>query len=221
MPTSGGKKVTTGCFSIPGSSYTGRLRRVALILGDRGGSLSVGSKETMMAELNCDLDRAHSPQIAASALHLPFIEGIFQTILFTDVIEHIPRGTEPQALKEIRRCLKKEGRLILSTPNDILVFKLLDPAWWLVKHRHYQTEKIAGLLESAGFETRRSFCSGGVFQIAELFVHYFIGLPIYRMLGVLPPSISWLNRKVDNEYDRASSKGYTLFVEAFASPNEK
>jgi len=221
MPTSGGKKVTTGCFSIPGSSYTGRLRRVALILGDRGGSLSVGSKETMMAELNCDLDRAHSPQIAASALHLPFIEGIFQTILFTDVIEHIPRGTEPQALKEIRRCLKKEGRLILSTPNDILVFKLLDPAWWLVKHRHYQTEKIAGLLESAGFETRRSFCSGGVFQIAELFVHYFIGLPIHRICGVLPRSISWLKRKVDGEYDLASPKGYTLFVEAFASPNEK
>ncbi|SRR6266566_1727347 len=220
MPTSGGKKVTTEGFSIPGGSYTGRLRRVALILGDRKGSLSVGCKETRMAELNCDLDRAHSPQIAASALHLPFMEGIFQTILFTDVIEHIPMGTEPQALKEIRRCLKRGGRLILSTPNDTLVFKLLDPAWWLVRHRHYRTNSIAGFLEGAGFDLRRSFCSGGVFQMIELLLHYFVGLPVYKMCGVLPPSIGWLNKKVDSEYNRASRGGYTIFVEAFASPNE-
>lgn len=54
------------------------------------------------------------PNVQADASRLPFADKIFDTIVCLEVLEHLP---PPQAaLREARRLLKPEGRLIISTP---------------------------------------------------------------------------------------------------------
>lgn len=48
---------------------------------------------------------------------LPFQNSSFDIIFFCDVIEHLYPWKVLLILNEIKRCLKKEGLLILSTPN--------------------------------------------------------------------------------------------------------
>ena len=54
------------------------------------------------------------PDVICSALGLPFAAEVFDTVVSTEVLEHVP---EPRlALREMRRVLKPAGRLILSAP---------------------------------------------------------------------------------------------------------
>ena len=56
----------------------------------------------------------HGGDIVGSALELPFKNNSFDTVLSTQVIEHI---TEPQIMiKEVYRVLRKNGCLILTAP---------------------------------------------------------------------------------------------------------
>jgi SAM-dependent methyltransferase len=54
------------------------------------------------------------PDVISSALHLPFADGAFDTVVSTEVLEHVP---EPlRALHEMARVLKAGGHLVLSVP---------------------------------------------------------------------------------------------------------
>jgi len=68
---------------------------------------------------------------------LPFDDNTFDVVTLWAVIEHIPIGYELATLKEIKRVLKPGGYLFLSTMNKNFLSNLLDPAYWLVGHRHY------------------------------------------------------------------------------------
>jgi SAM-dependent methyltransferase len=107
----------------------------------------------------CDLD--HQP--------LPFDDGRFDLVLMTEVLEHVfapPSGV----LKEVRRVLRPDGRLILSVPNIAslpnrlrLLFgvthlehpdqQMNKDASWGHGHLHeYTRREIAGLLTGVGFQ---------------------------------------------------------------------
>jgi 2-polyprenyl-3-methyl-5-hydroxy-6-metoxy-1,4-benzoquinol methylase len=75
----------------------------------------------------------------AGALELPFADNTFDTVVSWEVIEHIPKHTEPQMFKEVARVLKPGGHFYLSTPYDSFSSKASDPAWWLIGHRHYSS----------------------------------------------------------------------------------
>jgi SAM-dependent methyltransferase len=54
------------------------------------------------------------PDVVSSALDVPFSDNTFDTVVSTEVLEHVP---EPlRALKEMQRVLKPGGHLVLSTP---------------------------------------------------------------------------------------------------------
>src|SRR3989344_3079864 len=72
-----------------------------------------------------------------TAEKLPFKNRSFDTVIFFDVIEHIPAQTELKCLKEIYRVLKPKGILILSTGYKHPIGVLFDPAFWAFGHRHY------------------------------------------------------------------------------------
>ncbi len=58
--------------------------------------------------------------IAASLTHLPFRDEIFNQIVCSEVLEHIPDWKE--ALKELHRVLRMYGVLIVSTPNVLSLY---------------------------------------------------------------------------------------------------
>jgi len=89
--------------------------------------------------------KAH-PNIIADVLHLPFKDGVFGEVVFADCVEHLPIFSEHQAFSEIERVLNPEGRVIVSTPNDTLIAKLLDPFYWFSGHRHYNGKTLSSLL---------------------------------------------------------------------------
>jgi SAM-dependent methyltransferase len=60
------------------------------------------------------LSERSQPDVISSALQIPFKPGAFDTVVSTEVLEHVP---EPlRALTEMRRVLKPGGHLVLSTP---------------------------------------------------------------------------------------------------------
>lgn len=53
--------------------------------------------------------------VVGDAGRLPFVSSVFDFVLFTEVIEHLPDPSE--GLSEIRRCLSAKGRALITTPN--------------------------------------------------------------------------------------------------------
>jgi len=55
----------------------------------------------------------------ADVKHLPFEDNIFDVIVCSEVLEHVS-GYE-QAIKEFKRCVKPDGHIVLSFPNEFAV----------------------------------------------------------------------------------------------------
>jgi len=106
-----------------------------------------------------------------TAESLPFKNASFDLVIMLEVLEHIPKNTEAQALKEIHRVLSPGGTLILSTPNFRLINCLLDPAW-LAGHRHYRLSFLKNLFSSQGFEIEKTYLYGGFWEMFRMVPHY-------------------------------------------------
>lgn len=72
--------------------------------------------------------RPTDPVVKMSAQNLGFKSASFEAVILQDVLEHLP---EPAwALTEIRRVLKPDGRLYLTTPNRCSILNFVsDPHW--------------------------------------------------------------------------------------------
>lgn len=105
--------------------------------------------------------------IQAKANNLPFDSNTFDTVVFLEVIEHLPTGSESKALGEIYRVLRPKGHLILSTPNNHPISILMDPAFFLIGHRHYSLRKIEALLKKSGFRVVKVFQTGGMVRLIK------------------------------------------------------
>jgi ubiquinone/menaquinone biosynthesis C-methylase UbiE len=143
-----------------------------------------------------------------SALVLPFQDNYFDIVTIFDVIEHIENNTEVTCLKEIKRVLKSDGTLIISTPNNNFLAKILDPAWYL-GHRHYSRAKLQKLLVKSGFGVDSIDYGGGFYELVSMDLLYFFKW-VFRMEI---PFKQWFDRKRDLEY--LKDKGFvTLFIQA-------
>ncbi len=131
-----------------------------------------------------------------NALDLPFSDKSFDTITMLDVIEHIPKNTESICLKEIRRVLKPDGYLILSTPNAHILSILLDPAFFLIGHRHYTKKDLTKLLEKSGFKILKTKKVGGVFRLSVSLVEI-IYKHLFKKKYIVPDVIK---EKIEQEY---------------------
>ncbi|MCK4730631.1 MAG: class I SAM-dependent methyltransferase [Candidatus Aenigmarchaeota archaeon] len=111
--------------------------------------------------------------VYGSVLELPFNPNSFDTVLSTQVLEHVP---EPKRmLKEAYRVLKREGYLILTAPMT----------WGLheIPNDYYRYTKygLKYLAESVGFEIVyiKARCGfwGAIGQRISSWVYYFRGTP--------------------------------------------
>lgn len=76
--------------------------------------------------------------------HIPFAQDSFSVATCLDTLEHIPDGKEQEALAELYRVLKKDGRLVVSVPSIRLPLEEKH-------HRHYTPEAITEKMKLAGF----------------------------------------------------------------------
>ncbi len=147
--------------------------------------------------------------VEANILEDNFPETSCDVVTMFDVIEHIPKGTEPEVLKKIYKMLKYNGKVVISTPLENKT-KFFDPAWYLKpRHRHYTKEHLVELLVDAGFQIEKIYTRGGFFEMASMFLFY----PFKWILNMEIPGKKWFDKKREEEYKK--DDGYvTLFVVA-------
>jgi glycosyltransferase involved in cell wall biosynthesis len=96
--------------------------------------------------------------VRGSAFALPFKDAIFDCIISSQVIEHIPY--DAALFREIERLLQPGGRLIIGTPDyATLGWQIIEPLYGALlpggyrdEHiTHYTRESLTGILQGYGF----------------------------------------------------------------------
>lgn len=109
----------------------------ALDLGSGDGAFSIPLVKKDLNVISADLSHTRLEGIKTAnrklaecdALTLPFKDNSFDTVLFVEVLEHLPnKKAQEEALKEFIRILRPSGRLILTTPNKT-VYKHVVRLW--------------------------------------------------------------------------------------------
>jgi len=103
----------------------------------------------------------HITFIIGDAHKLPFKTRSFDLILCTETLEHL---TDPrQALLEMKRVLKKNGKAIISMDTGNLLFKIIWFFWtktkgkvWQNAHLHeFNVGLLENLIKKSGFKIRK------------------------------------------------------------------
>lgn len=136
--------------------------------------------------------------VVSNAEVLPFKKHSFDTVTIMDVIEHVPQGTESQVFSEIYRVLKPNGTLILSTPNRHIVSILLDPAYFLIGHRHYSVNKLKDMLLEKGFIVTNTRLVGNLWEL----VFHNIELLVKHLLKKSFTKPTWVMQAISQGYNK-------------------
>src|SRR5215813_13954974 len=62
-------------------------------------------------------DKCYFREVEKTEKHLPFPQGFFDSVFASEVIEHVPDVAT--FIAEIKRVLRKDGTLYLTTPNGV------------------------------------------------------------------------------------------------------
>lgn len=111
----------------------------------------------------------NQPDVVGSALDIPFEDGCFDTVVSTEVLEHVPDPL--RALREMFRITKPGGHLILTTPM-----------YWPrheIPHDYfrYPYDGLLHLLQESGYETVRMFNRGNAYAFLGQVVQH--ALPVF------------------------------------------
>jgi len=113
----------------------------------------------------------------ASGQHIPFKDGMFNTILTTSVLEHVE---EPKKMfNEMYRVLKKGSYLILTTPCQ---YGLHEQPYDFFRYTKYSLRMMA---EKSGFKVVEIRPIGGMLVIVNQLIMKYISLFFYIILEKL------------------------------------
>lgn len=135
--------------------------------------------------------------VADVSQKMPFADNTFTKIALFEVIEHIPPKHEQKALREIFRVLKPGGKLVLTTPHANWFSTLLDPAWWVIGHRHYRANWLVTLLAKLGYEPVQAFVKGRIWHALSVFLYY----PM-KLIHIEKLTAGFMPGLVQREFDR-------------------
>ena len=144
--------------------------------------------------------RVEGVTYVGSALDMHMIgDGQYDTVICSTVLEHVPRPF--QAVKEMRRVLKKDGIILLSVPHMSRLHE--------IPHDYFRFTEygIREMLEKQGFtilqlDVSGSFLSFCAHQFSTVFVCLFWRVPLLKQISfllnkylvVLP--VSWIEGKI-------------------------
>jgi ubiquinone/menaquinone biosynthesis C-methylase UbiE len=117
--------------------------------------------------------------VVCAAEHLPFKEKTFSKVSSVSVLEHL--YNDKQAIKEISRVTKQNGRVFITVPNT---YKRMWPFLWLPYYladkrsghlRHYSEEDLVNRFKEAGLTVREIRYSAHLIKIAQIFLERVFG----------------------------------------------
>jgi 2-polyprenyl-3-methyl-5-hydroxy-6-metoxy-1,4-benzoquinol methylase len=112
-------------------------RGTVLDLGAGDGAFTAPLTQRGQRVVACDLSRSrlknlncYTPELVeCDALAVPFKPAVFDTILFIEVLEHLPgRDAQRRLLAELGQALKPGGAIVLTTPNRP-VYRIMTRLW--------------------------------------------------------------------------------------------
>ncbi len=103
---------------------------------------------------------------------LPYDDGTFDLVTAFDVVEHM--DDDLAGLKEFRRVLRPDGRVLIIVPTFMFLWGVQDE---VSNHRRrYRLPELRSVLEQAGFEIERSTYANITFFLPILVVRKFMRL---------------------------------------------
>jgi ubiquinone/menaquinone biosynthesis C-methylase UbiE len=139
---------------------TGWFSKFSAERGANVTSMDLGENLLAKVALKCKSER-----IVGSILEIPFQDNVFDYVISSEVIEHVP---DPfKAMQELFRVLKPGGSMVLTTPNKVWYFAILVANTF--KLRPYQ-----GLENWTGwYEMKRKLQRIGFTDIRQSGIHLF------------------------------------------------
>jgi SAM-dependent methyltransferase len=205
-----------GCHDGAGTSAFGTRAKLAVGIDTDVAAIGFGRKRFRSVRL-----------AAASAAALPFSDGAFDCVVFSEVLEHVPSELETQCIAEIRRVLRPGGALILTTPHNG-TFAWLDPLEMKPQlrrlgatirrrveqvkgHKHYRLDELSALLNPY-FTIQKVERTGKALYPLAYWGHL---LPLG--LGQIPPLVRIWQRMMDYDYGREYGRSaYNICIVATA-----
>ena len=169
------------------------------------GSRPYDSYFTHMKMISCDFDsRRGVVDVECPATDLPFADASFNSILCTEVLEHVP---EPrQAWREFYRVLQSGGRALVSVPM-----------WWPAHELPYDFYRypehgLRYFAESTGFRVLRLIPRGGIYALIGQII--MLGFSRYFPTRVLRTFWNLFFLKLDaKRLNPSMTLGWTILVE--------
>lgn len=122
--------------------------------------------------------------------HLPFPDHTFDLVLATDIIEHV--DADHQALQEIFRVLKPQGKAIITVPAFKILWGLQD----VVSHhkRRYRMNELIKKIEHANFRIKEKFYFNYILFFPILIARKLIQLFRIHLDSENQINATWINR---------------------------
>lgn len=157
----------------------------------RGVVLDVGAKSDERARweslsdniteyYSLDIERAPSLAIQGDATRLPVASESVDTVILSEVIEHIRTVDLADLASEVARVLRPGGTALVSTP---FVYPMHGDA----DHSRLTRQAMRDLFESAGLKT--SVSAGGAWGEVALST---LWKPLHGLLAKVEPRLGWL-----------------------------
>lgn len=134
--------------------------------------------------------------LKGSSLEIPLDDESVDIVVMWEVLEHLPKNNEEKAFREIKRVLRKHGELNISTPNKTFWSCILDPAWWLVGHRHYSLNTFKRIAQKTGFEIEKVEFGGRFWELYSMILLYIFKWLFRREI----PFKDWFEKKREVEF---------------------
>lgn len=113
-----------------------------------------------------------------SAEKLPFDNSFFDVVTSFETIEHLDKEIRSKYLQELRRVLKDDGTILISTPNR----RITSPCSKTPLNKYhvieYSVTELVDILKSSGFQI--------VELMGQRMVHkFFIPCPVRKLVGAI------------------------------------